>query len=103
MGLFVTVTIGGSVILWKGSEKVTNSGTLSTEEMMKEKLESGDDEVKRYAKNSEMALATMFEQIGKGREENQKYLNVKSEHKMKLPGVEWHPKAEKRDKKNQQK
>lgn len=51
-----------------------------------------DPEMKRYSKNSAAALAALFQSIGKGGKENDKYMD----HQMKLPQVQWHPNATKK-------
>lgn len=92
MALFATATTAGVVLLWRGSEELTRSAMATTKEEMKKKVEN-DQEMKRYAETSERALAALFAQIGQGQKENAEHLK----HEFKLPGVEWHPKAELRD------
>lgn len=96
LALFITGTTAAGVLAYKGSDKLTRPKMGFTEEEMKKRLET-DTEFKRYAQNSERALATMFEQFGKGTEENEKYLKD-GQVKMMIPGVQWHPKAQERGK-----
>lgn len=96
MAVFATATTAGFVLVWRGSEALTKEAMMTTEEELREKI-AHDNLMKQYATTSERALAAMFAQAGKGQEENADLLR----HNIKVPGVEWHPKAEQRERKPQ--
>lgn len=94
-GLFIVGTTAGGVMAYKGADMATRGKMNESETELKRRLET-DVEFQRYAENSERALATMFrEQLGKGADENEKYL--KDKQQMKLPTVQWHPKVKKEE------
>lgn len=92
MGVFIFGTTGAFVLAWRGSELATQNSMRTTEAELIERGKT-DDEVQRLANNSERALAAMFDQFGKGRDEEKNKKLLSEQQRLKVPGVEWHPKA----------
>lgn len=83
------VTTAGCYLLARGTEQLTTASTEDQEQVLRGKVEN-DADLKRTARNSEAALARLFQSLGKGGSEVDKHLN----DNVLLPKVQWHPLAE---------
>lgn len=84
----VSVT-GGCWLVGQSAQEVTSTWAEEVEDEMKKKVEE-DSEAHRTSQVGKVALATLFQSVGRGTEENRQYLK----QEIKLPPVQWHPAAD---------
>lgn len=95
MAVVVASVTGGCWLLGRSTQEATSAWTTEVEDQMWKKVQV-DAEARRNSQVGKVALANLFQSVGKGEVENEEYLKKD----IKLPPVQWHPGAEGDGKKN---
>lgn len=88
MAVVVVSVTGGCWVAGRCAQEVTSNWTEEVQDELKKKVKE-DSDARRNSQVGKAALATLFESVGKGKEENRQYLTKE----IKIPPVEWHPAA----------
>lgn len=88
MAAVVVSVTGGCWFAGQRAQEVTSNWAEEVQDELKKKVKE-DSDAHRNSQVGKAALATLFESVGKGEEENRQYLTKK----IKIPPVEWHPGA----------